>query len=477
MTPNLLFYQLLLVAVVLICLIIHLWWPDPARTTPSSPLKPDKPRRKRSKEPKPFTGYIHKPLCEACEQGLDIRPEAPSVPPPMILFTRGRRRTVDTSGHFCPDQDCSYHGWLGRGNIRANGHPGGQQWRQFQCVSCKGYFYETEGTIFHGKRSSPELIVQVIACLAEGLGIRGTARVFEIDPNTVLGWLVEATEQLRAFSAYFLHDLSINQVQLDELYATLSAVRDGELSEDEAIERLSTSPRWVWTAVDPESKLMLSAQPGDRSQDMAQAMLHQITQLLAPGCVPLFLSDGNPNYLPAIVSHFGHWVQLPRRQNRGPWPKPRWMPLPGLLYAQVVKCTRRRRLVEVIHRVVIGTQAQVDAILIPCGWQINTAIVERLNLSLRQRVAAIRRRSATSCKSETGLSQPLILFQVYHNFVLSHASLRLSLVEPIATNGNGSAKLWQPQTPAMAAGLTDHVWTLREVLMFRVPPWPQPQTV
>jgi hypothetical protein len=153
------------------------------------------------------------------------------------------------------------------------------------------------------------------------------------------------------------------------------------------------------------------------------------------------------------------------------------MPLPGLLYAQVIKRTRRRRIVEVIHRVVIGTQAQGDAILAPCGWQINTAFVERLNLSLRQRVAAIRRRSASSCKSKIGLTQPLILFQVYHKFVLPHASLPLPLVEPMATNGNGSAKLWQPRTPAMAAGLTDHRWSLREVLMFRVPPWPQLQMV
>ena len=319
MTPNLLFYQLLVVALVLICLLIHVWWPEPRSPAYQMSLKPDKPRRKRSKEPKPFTGYIHKPLCEACEKGTDTSPKAPGSPPPILTFTRGRKRTVDTHAHFCPKTNCTYHGWLGRGNIRSNGHPGGQPWRQLQCVSCEGYFYETEGTIFHGKRSSPDLIVHVIACLAEGLGIRGTARVFEIDPNTVLGWLVEATDQLQAFSAYFLHELEIHQAQLDELYATLSAVRDGELSEVDAIEHLSTSPLWVWTAIEPESKLMLSAQPGDRSLAMAQAVLHQITQLLAPGCVPLFLSDGNPNYLPAVVSHFGHWVQPPRRQNRGPW--------------------------------------------------------------------------------------------------------------------------------------------------------------
>jgi len=477
MVPNVLFYQLLLVALVLICLLIHVGWPDPSRATPPRPIKPDQLRPKRSKEPKPFTGYIHKPLCEACEQGLDTRPKAPGAPPPVILFTRGRQRTVDTSGHFCPDPDCTYHGWLGRGNIRSNGHPGGQTWRQLQCVSCQGYFYETHGTIFHRKRSSPELIVHVIACLAEGLGIRGTARVFEIDANTVLKWLVEAAEQLHAFSAYFLRELQINQVQLDELYAVLSAVRDSEMSEAEAIEQLSRSPHWVWTAIDPETKLLLSVQEGDRTLAMAQAMLHQIVQLLAPGCVPLFLSDGNPNYLPAIVAHFGHWVQLPRCQARGPAPKPRWMPLPGLLYAQVIKRMRRRCIVEVIHRVVIGTQAKVDAVLAPCGWQISTAFIERLNLSLRQRVVAIRRRSASPCKSGDGLSHQLVLFQVYHNFVLPHASLRQALAEPIPTNGSGSAKVWQPRTPAMAAGLTDQVWSLREVLMFRVPPWPQPQTV
>jgi IS1 family transposase len=309
------------------------------------------------------------------------------------------------------------------------------------------------------------------------LGIRGTARVFEIDPGTVLGWLVEAAEQLKAFSAYFLHELHLNQVQLDELYAVLSAVKNGDVSEAEAVERLSRSPLWVWTAIDPESKLLLCVQVGDRTLAMAQAMLHQIAQLLAPGCVPLFLSDGYANYLTAIVTHFGHWVQPPRRQTRGPAPKPRWMPLPELLYVQVVKTMRRRRIVEVKHRVIFGAKAAVDRVLAACGWKINTAFVERLNLSLRQRVAAIRRRSATSCKSENGLSQPLALFQTYYNFVLPHASLRQPLTEPIFSHTTGSGRKWRPRTPAMAVGLTEHVWSLREVLLFRVPPWPQPQLV
>jgi hypothetical protein len=74
----------------------------------------------------------------------------------------------------------------------------------------------------------------------------------------------------------------------------------------------------------------------------------------------------------------------------------------------------------------------------------------------------------------TGVRQQLVLFQAYHNFCLPHASIRLPLAQPEPTNGTGSVKQWRPRTPAMAAGLTDHAWTLREVLLFRVPPWPQP---
>jgi IS1 family transposase len=381
---------------------------------------------------------------------------------------------VDTSTHFCPNPDCAYHGWVGWGNLRANGHPNGGPWRQLLCVVCRGYFFETLGTIFHGKRASVDLIVRVIACLAEGLGIRGTARVFEVDANTVLQWLIEAAEQLRAFSQHVLHDVRVRQVQLDELFALLSAVKDGTVSEAEAIARLERTPQWVWVAMDPESKLLLALDVGSRTLAMAQCVVHQVVQVLAPDCAPLFLTDGFREYLTALLAHYGQWVHLPRRQAQGPAPKPRWMPLPGLLYAQVIKTMRRRRLVRVSHRVVFGTLEAVQQVLAVWGWQINTAFVERINLTIRQHVAAVGRRVSTLCKGEEGLRQQLALYQTYYNFCLPHASLRQALPQPEPTKGTGSAKLWQPCTPAMAAGLTDHVWTLREVLLFRVPPWPQP---
>jgi hypothetical protein len=244
------------------------------------------------------------------------------------------------------------------------------------CLGCHGYFPEHHGTIFHDKRSDVECLVHVLACLAEGLSIRATARVFEVDPHTVLRWLVEAAEQLRAFSAYFLCEVHVRQVQLDEGYAVLRSVKDGELSKKKAIERLERYRHWVWTAMDPESKLLRAIAIGPRTRAMAQRLVHQAIETPAPSGMPLFLTDGFRDSLKALLSHTGHWVQPERGQARGPMPKPRWMPWPELLYAHVVKSYRRRRLVGVTPRVVFGTLERVKEVLAACGWQINTSFVE-----------------------------------------------------------------------------------------------------
>src|SRR4029453_5800122 len=97
----------------------------------------------------------------------------------------------------------------------------------------------------------------------------------------------------------------------------------------------------------------------------------RVAQVLPPGCVPLFLTDGFKEYATALLTHDGSWVQPSRRQATGPPPKPRWMPLPQLLYAHVGKTVRRQRLVQVRHRVVFGTLEAVQQVLAVCGWQIN----------------------------------------------------------------------------------------------------------
>lgn len=190
MVSPLFFYQLVVFALIWLVVVLHLTQPKHAVTAPDAPADPEpvKPKRPRSHEPKPFEGLTQKPHCALCEQETAATtPPPPRRPDPMPETTR-RPRTVDTTMHFCPHLGCDYRGWLGLNNLRANGHPSGGSWRQFHCTSCQGYFLETHGTIFHGKQAAVEQIVHVLACLAEGLGIRATARVFGVAPTTVLQW-------------------------------------------------------------------------------------------------------------------------------------------------------------------------------------------------------------------------------------------------------------------------------------------------
>ena len=464
----------------LLWLYVMLAWAWPlARLLPGlTPPTPAPPPRQRSGDPKPFPGLTHKPPCAACEQAAQDPAAPPPPAPPPLITSRGAARARSTP----PPSSAPIRtvpimaGWgtaISRPTAIPTAAPGGNG----TAPPAQGYFLETHGTPLYGKRVAADLLVWAVGALAEGLGIRAVARVFEVDPHTVLAWLVEAAEHLQAFSQHFLHDVRVTQVQLDELYALLRAVKDGEVSEAEALNACRAPRAGSGSRIDPVTKLLLALDVGDRTLAMAQRVVHQVVQVLAPGCVPLFLTDGFKEYATALLTHYGQWVQPARRQAAGPLPKPRWMPLPQLLYAQVIKTVRRRRLVRVSHRVVFGTLDAIQQVLAAHGWQINTAFVERVNLTIRQHVAAVGRRVATLCKGEDGLRQQLALYHAYYNFCLPHASLRQPLPQPEPTNGTGSAKRWQPRTPAMAAGLTDHVWTLREVLLFRVPPWPQPQQV
>lgn len=411
-------------------------------------------------------GVTKAPHCPACEAEKKTSCEH-RKPPPRIEQQGGRPREVDTHNHYCPNRDCRYFGWVDRGNLRSNGHPNGGRWRQLECVVCQRYFMETTGTIFFGKQTGPETIWRALKALAEGLGIRATARVFEVDPSTVESWLREAAKHMEAVSGYLLYDLHLTQVQIDELWALL-----GKRDLDENQQKCKAK-RWVWwVGTDPVSKLWLASVVGDRSQECAQLLIHAILQLLAPGCVPVFLSDQWSAYASALLTHFGHWVPAPRRHRLGRPPKPRWQPLPDLHYAQVVKKREKGRVISVSQRIIYGSLEFVETVLKDhgVGQVINTAFIERLNLTIRQHVAALARKVIQLAKTEVGLDNQLALSQGYYNFCLPHATLRLPLPEPLPTKGNGSPKKWQQRTPAMAANLTNRLWKLEELLLLRVPP-------
>jgi IS1 family transposase len=263
---------------------------------------------------------------------------------------------------------------------------------------------------------------------------------------------------------YMVHNLQLTQVQMDELYALLNGMReDGE--------RKSC---WVWTAIDSFNKLWLAVEVGDRSLGMAQRLVHGVVSVLAPGVVPMFLTDQLASYGKALLTHFGCWVE--RVSEKSGRTLRRWMPVERLQYAQVEKKRRRRKIVAVTTRVVYGTKEAISSALTKVGHKINTAFIERLNRTLRSHVPGLGRREEGLAKTKKGLLRRLRLVMGYYNFCLPHLSLREALPKPIPTKGNGSPKKWMPRTPAMAAGITDHVWTMGEFLLFRVPPWRQEAT-
>src|SRR5467141_5306709 len=123
MVSHLFFYQLMFLGLLWLCVMLHAAWPNACTGGDQRPSKPLPPPRKRSRDLKPFSGLTRKPPCAACEQAHEHGPQPPGGPPPRLVPTRGRPRQVDTSRHFCPYPTCAYQGWVGLGNLCANGLP------------------------------------------------------------------------------------------------------------------------------------------------------------------------------------------------------------------------------------------------------------------------------------------------------------------------------------------------------------------
>jgi len=211
---------------------------------------------------------------------------------------------------------------------------------------------------------------------------------------------------------------------------------------------------------------------GKRTLRYARRLLFRLKSA-TDGYIPFFTSDELPHYAHALLEVYGVWDTPPRQGTRGRFPKPRRYPPPDLCYAVVVKERARGRVVHVTTRLVYGTTEQVETALrmSPVSRTITTYGVERQNLTVRQHSRRMGRKVNAFSKDPDYLEEQLTVAFAYYHFVIPHRSLRQRLACPLPTKGGkGSAKKWKSVTPAMAAGLTDHVWTMDELLSFRVPP-------
>jgi IS1 family transposase len=169
-----------------------------------------------------------------------------------------------------------------------------------------------------------------------------------------------------------------------------------------------------------------------------------------------------------LSAHFGQWLQVHRRGRE----VLRWQVAAGLIYGQVKKIYQRRKLVRVRHVMRLGTQADLSAALQGMGFsgRLNTAFIERVNLTVRHGIAALARRTWTTAQQSPHLLAHLEWWRAYYHFVRPQQALRVALVQPRERGGNLIAQRYRQRTPAMAAGRTTRRWAAREVLSYPLPP-------
>jgi IS1 family transposase len=246
----------------------------------------------------------------------------------------GRKPSLTTNHVFCPTEGCRGHNvtgphpdhWIvGAGTYNVKG---GDKHQMYRCNWCGQWFSETYGTVFYGLKTPQETVYRALHCLCENMGIRATARVFNVKPNTILHWLRRGGEHSQKVSEYLMRNLHVEQVQLDELW-TFVFKKEKTLS---AWEKLHTEygDTWVWTALEPTHKLVLALVLGEHEEEQAVSLLEKVKSLLVNGCLPLLVSDQLPHYVKAVLKVFGSWVEPERNGKRGRFPNPRLEPTEDL---------------------------------------------------------------------------------------------------------------------------------------------------
>jgi IS1 family transposase len=336
--------------------------------------------------------------------------------------------------------------------------------RIFRCHTCETPFSETRETVFFDLRTSEDKVMMALKMLLVRVDLAGISFVLGVTEETVLGWLRRAAHQADAINRHLLRELPVTQVQLDEMWnfierkhacETDAAGESGPDSED--------GRQWVWISFAPEFRLMIAAIVGPRTLDTAQEVV-ATTKARVAG-IPAFFSDGFTCYLAALLAAFHVVTTFARTGKRGRPRKPRCEPHPALVYGQVVKQKKQGKLLTLSTRVVLGAER-----LTQLGFTISTALVERVNLTVRQALAPLARKTASFCKDRERMRQRVILFQGFYNMARPHMSLRQPLLPHERTRRGAIQPRWRERTPAMAAGLTDHVWTFRELLTAKFEP-------
>ena len=350
---------------------------------------------------------------------------------------------------FCPNMDCPARGQKGRANIQVHS----QKDKRCLCKVCGQTFAVSTGTIFYRLRHAPELVMQVIILLANGCPVQAIVKAFGLDERTVCTWHRRASQHCQQVHEHLVesrqHDLE--QVQADEI-----KVKTQKGTFWMALAIWVPTRLWMGGVVSPKRDLNLIQALADKMRTMAL-------------CRPLLLAvDGLASYVSAFQTAFRS--KFPRLEGeRGRCKLVAWQ---DILIVQVVK-QRIEGVLHVERRIVQGTKDRVEHLIERTQGKgmINTAFIERLNATFRQRISSLTRRTRTLAQQAETLVAGMYIVGCFYNFCDFHHSLRLKL--SVGSFGHH----WVQRTPAIAAGLTNHQWTPSELFHFKVPPprWELPK--
>jgi transposase-like protein len=343
---------------------------------------------------------------------------------------------------FCHNPQCHTRGQVGQGNIRVHS----QRAQRYRCTSCGQTFAATKGTPFYRLRTATELVTIVFTLLSHGCPLQAIVAAFGVDERTVATWLRRAGQHCQQVHQHVVQQgqVDLQHVQADELWVKLVGRRV-----------------WLAMAMAVPSRLWLGGVSSPQRDLRLIITLVQLIRSCARTLAILVCVDGLASYVTAVLRVFRHPVHTGRRG------RPRLVLAKGVLLGQVVKRYVRWRVVRVERRVVRGTKKAIAVVLAAThtGTGVNTAYIERLNATFRASLAPLIRRGRALAHTETILTAGIWLVGCAYNFCWLHDSLRVAA--PVS-----ACWKWQERTPAMAAGLTNHRWTMHELLSYQVPPPP-----
>jgi transposase-like protein/IS1 family transposase len=349
---------------------------------------------------------------------------------------------VDASKLFCPNMECPSRGQIGQGNIVSHGskRPRGK------CKTCGKTFSIRKGTAFEGIRKPEELFMIVVLLLAYGCPIQAIVHAFGLDERTVASWQYRAGKHCET-----VHKEKIERGILDLIH----------VQADEIWIKMRGKVVWVAFAMMVQTRLWIAGQVSERrDSNLIDRLMEQVRRCCKAMTALLICTDGFAAYPKSIMRAFREKVKNP--YGIGAPRKEVW---PRLYIGTVIKYTVKRRVTEVARRMSHGQWRKAKKLikLSKGGKKLNTSFIERLNGTFRERLASFTRKCRHAASKIETVHAGIYLIGCTYNFCFFHHELS----KPKKKGGYG-----YPCTPAMASGITDHLWSVKELLTYKIPPPP-----